>query len=68
MGKVCDAIVLHTRLLRDSLGTRFPLPPQTVMIANIWGEPCHQEETLSTLRFASRVRLIVTDVMQVREG
>lgn len=32
------------------------------MLANIWGEPSHTEETLSTLRFASRVRTLVTDV------
>lgn len=35
---------------------------QTVMIANIWGEPQHVEETLSTLRFASRVRSLTTDL------
>lgn len=32
------------------------------MIANIYAEPSHMEETLSTLRFASRVRTLVTDV------
>ena len=30
------------------------------MIANIWPHASHMEETLSTLRFASRVRLIET--------
>lgn len=29
-----------------------------MMVANIWGERAHLEETLSTLRFASRVKLI----------
>ncbi len=33
---------------------------QTVMVANIWGEPQHLEETISTLRFASRVRTLTT--------
>ena len=31
-----------------------------VMIANVWPEAAHVEETISTLRFASRVRLIET--------
>ena len=35
---------------------------QTVMVANVWGEPSQMEETLSTLRFAMRVRTLVTDV------
>ena len=30
------------------------------MIANVWPEADHVEETISTLRFASRVRLIET--------
>ena len=32
-----------------------------VMIANVWPEASHLEETVSTLRFASRVRLIETE-------
>jgi len=32
------------------------------MIANIYGEHNHITETLSTLRFASRVRMLVTDI------
>lgn len=32
------------------------------MIANIWGEPTHLEETVSTLRFASRVRQLTTEL------
>jgi kinesin family protein 6/9 len=35
---------------------------QTVMIANIWGEPQFIEETMSTLRFASRVRQLTTEL------
>lgn len=31
-----------------------------VMIANVWPGTAHVEETVSTLRFASRVRLIET--------
>ena len=31
-----------------------------VLIANVWPEAAHTEETISTLRFASRVRLIET--------
>ena len=31
-----------------------------VMIANVWPEAAHVEEIISTLRFASRVRLIET--------
>lgn len=40
-----------THVLKDALGGRC----HTVMLANIWGEQAHIEETLSTLRFASRV-------------
>ena len=47
-----------TSVLKDSLGGNC----KTVMIANIYLEPKHLEETLSTLRFASRVRTLVTDV------
>ena len=32
-----------------------------VMIANVWPEASHLEETVSTLRFASRVRRIETE-------
>ena len=37
------------------------LPCMQVMIANVWPEASHLEETVSTLRFASRVRLIETE-------
>jgi len=39
-----------THVLKDSLGGNC----STVMIGNIWGQVDHIEETLSTLRFASR--------------
>mmetsp|Transcript_11616 Transcript_11616/g.31666 ORF Transcript_11616/g.31666 Transcript_11616/m.31666 type:complete len:760 (+) Transcript_11616:247-2526(+) len=47
-----------TSVLRDALGGNC----KTVMVANIWGEPQHLEETLSTLRFASRVRTLTTEL------
>lgn len=40
-----------TNILRDSLGGNC----KTLMIANIWAEPSHIEETISTLKFASRM-------------
>lgn len=40
-----------TYLLKDSIGGNC----KTVMIANIWPEVSHLEETISTLRFASRM-------------
>lgn len=40
-----------TYLLKDSLGGN----SKTLMIANIWPEPDHLEETISTLRFATRM-------------
>lgn len=40
-----------TYMLKDSLGGN----SKTVMIANIWPEPDHMEETISTLRFATRM-------------
>ncbi|KAK9806270.1 hypothetical protein WJX72_007966 [[Myrmecia] bisecta] len=46
-----------TSVLRDALGGNC----KTVMVANVWGEAAHLEETVSTLRFASRVKLIETD-------
>ncbi|KAJ1337107.1 hypothetical protein BSLG_006580 [Batrachochytrium salamandrivorans] len=42
-----------THVLRDSLGGNC----NTLMIANIWGEQEHIEETISTLRFATRMIL-----------
>ena len=40
-----------TNLLRDSLGCNC----KTVMVANIWPEATHLEETVSTLKFATRM-------------
>jgi kinesin family protein 6/9 len=43
-----------TNLLRDSLGGNC----KTVMVANIWPEAAHFEETTSTLKFATRMMKI----------
>ena len=40
-----------TNLLKNSIGGN----SHTVMIANIWPEPDHIEETISTLKFATRM-------------
>lgn len=40
-----------TNLLKDSIGGN----SKTMMIANIWPESTHLEETISTLKFASRM-------------
>ena len=46
-----------THVLRDSLGGNC----NTLMIANIWGEREHIEETISTLRFATRMMCVMLD-------
>jgi kinesin family member 6/9 len=43
-----------THVLRDSLGGNC----NTLMIANVWGEKEHIEETISTLRFATRMMCV----------
>ena len=43
-----------THLLKDSLGGNC----KTLLIANVYGELTHIEETISTLQFAARVRLV----------
>ena len=43
-----------THLLKDSLGGNC----KTLLIANVYGEQHHLEETISTLQFAARVRLV----------
>ena len=43
-----------THVLRDSLGGNC----NTLMIANVWGEKVHIEETISTLRFATRMMCV----------
>mmetsp|Transcript_14032 Transcript_14032/g.14066 ORF Transcript_14032/g.14066 Transcript_14032/m.14066 type:complete len:623 (+) Transcript_14032:287-2155(+) len=40
-----------TYMLKDSIGGN----SKTLMVANIWPEPSHMEETISTLRFATRM-------------
>ena len=40
-----------TNILKDSIGGNC----KTVMIANIWPEAKHIEETISTLKFATRM-------------
>jgi kinesin family member 6/9 len=40
-----------TYMLKDSIGGN----SKTLMVANIWPEPEHMEETISTLRFATRM-------------
>jgi kinesin family protein 6/9 len=46
-----------THLLKDSLGGNC----KTVMVANIWPESSHLEETASTLRFATRMMRVTND-------
>jgi len=45
-----------TSVLKDALGGNC----KTVMVATGWGEDAHTEETVSTLRFAGRVRTLTT--------
>jgi hypothetical protein len=40
--------------LKDSIGGSC----KTIFIANIWPEVCHLEETISTLKFAARIRFL----------
>lgn len=47
-----------TNLLKDSLGGNC----KTVMIANIWAEEQHIEETASTLKFATRMMRVQNEV------
>uniref|UniRef100_A0A663M695 Kinesin-like protein n=1 Tax=Athene cunicularia TaxID=194338 RepID=A0A663M695_ATHCN len=46
-----------THVLKDSLGGNC----NTVLVANICGEAAHVEETLSSLRFATRIKWITTE-------
>ncbi|NWR54827.1 KIF9 protein, partial [Bucorvus abyssinicus] len=46
-----------THVLKDSLGGNC----NTVLVANICGEAAHMEETLSSLRFATRMKGITTE-------
>jgi len=47
-----------TAVLKDALGGNC----KTVMIGCIWGEDAYMEETVSTLRFATRVKTLTTDI------
>ena len=49
-----------TAVLKDALGGN----SKTAMMANIWPEQRHLEETTSTLRFATRVQSLVTNTRQ----
>ncbi|KAJ3332232.1 Kinesin-like protein kif9 [Blyttiomyces sp. JEL0837] len=49
-----------THVLRDSLGGNC----NTLMIANVWGEQEHIEETISTFRFATRM-MCVTNMPEI---
>ena len=46
-----------TNYLRDSIGGNC----KTVMIANIWPEAAHLEETTSTLKFATRMMKVTNE-------
>ena len=48
-----------THLLKDSLGGNC----KTLLIANVYGERQHLEETISTLQFAARVRLVPNEAV-----
>jgi kinesin family protein 6/9 len=48
-----------TNLLRDSLGGNC----KTVMVANVWPEGSHLEETVSTLKFATRMMRVSNEAI-----
>jgi len=48
-----------TNILRDSIGGNC----KTLMVANIWPEPSHLEETISTLKFASRMMRVSNEAI-----
>jgi len=49
-----------THVLKDSIGGNC----NTVMIANIWGESAQLEETISTLRFGTRMMCVANEPLQ----
>jgi len=49
-----------THVLKDSIGGNC----NTVMIANIWGESSQLEETISTLRFGTRMMCVANEPIQ----
>ncbi len=46
-------------MLRDSIGGNC----KTLMIANVWPELSHIEETISTFKFASRMMRVMNEAM-----
>ena len=48
-----------TNLLRDSIGGNC----KTLMIANVWPERSHLEETISSLKFASRMMRVMNEAI-----
>ena len=48
-----------TNMLKDSIGGN----SKTIMVANIWPEPDHIEETISTLRFATRMMRVSNEAI-----
>lgn len=48
-----------TYYLKDSIGGN----SKTLMVANIWPEPEHMEETISTLRFATRMMRVSNEAI-----
>jgi len=52
-----------THMLKDSLGGNC----KTLLIANVYGEAAHLEETISTLQFAARVRLVPNEAVLNQE-
>jgi kinesin family member 6/9 len=48
-----------TNMLRDSIGGN----SKTLMVANIWPEPGHIEETISTLKFGTRMMRVSNEAI-----
>jgi kinesin family protein 6/9 len=48
-----------TNLLKDSIGGN----SKTTVIANIWPEPTHLEETISTLKFGTRLMKVTNEAV-----
>ena len=48
-----------TNILRDSIGGNC----KTLMVANVWAEPTHIEETISTLKFATRMMRVSNEAI-----
>lgn len=49
-----------THMLKDSLGGNC----KTIMVANVWAEPSHLDETLSTCNFAKRMMRVVSEAQR----